>query len=60
MIDAAWEHLGVPCVYLLGRPQLLFQYLCIHVSTYVSMYLGMYVSVVLFMLAHGSLIAQTS
>ena len=24
-LDAAWEHLGVPCVYLLGRPQLLFQ-----------------------------------
>ena len=23
-LDAAWEHLGVPCVYLLGRPQLLF------------------------------------
>ena len=34
MIDAAWEHLGVPCVYLLGRPQLLFQYFCISVCMY--------------------------
>ena len=33
-LDAAWEHLGVPCVYLLGRPQLLFQYVCMHVCMY--------------------------
>ena len=42
-IDAAWEHLGVPCVYLLGRPQLLFQYVCMCVCVYVCMCVCVYV-----------------
>ena len=28
----------MPCVYLLGRPQPLFQFVCLFVSRYVSMY----------------------
>ena len=38
-VDAAWEHLGVPCVYLLGRPQLLSPshiHTCMHAYIYIG------------------------
>ena len=52
VIDAAWEHLGVPCVYLLGRPQLLFQFVLMHlpyIYIYAHVYMYTYICICIYM-----------